>query len=334
MADPIRLRSKELEAVWSALSLRLLVRRAVVLCAAVVLLVCAPRPLWAADVKAPSAGVDGHPTQADAAVPQVPGDDIFGFTTPTDPGNPGDLSYFNENDGRLGKRNGRYGALDSKFALGYTFAENWWIGGAGFSAYNDSRNVDGLDNVQHLKFDGGSVELLHRIIERSAVNPFAVTLDVEPRWGRVDGLTGFESDSYSSAFKLFTDAVVVADRVYWAANLQYDVQRAQDPLLLNHWQYSAQVLVSSAVTYQISPQIFVGAEARFFLQSDKLNLTHEVGRALYVGPTLWLKITDQASFNITYQPQVYGRAASTPNLQLDLDNFERAQFRVKLNVSF
>ncbi len=37
-------------------------------------------------------------------VPQIPGDDIFGFTSPTDVGNPGDTMFVNENDGRTSKR--------------------------------------------------------------------------------------------------------------------------------------------------------------------------------------------------------------------------------------
>jgi hypothetical protein len=42
--------------------------------------------------------------RAEEEVAEVPGDDIFGFTSPTDAGKAGDLEYFNENDGRVGKR--------------------------------------------------------------------------------------------------------------------------------------------------------------------------------------------------------------------------------------
>jgi hypothetical protein len=65
--------------------------------------------------------------RAEKQVAEVPGDDIFGFTSPTAPGKAGDLEYFNENDGRVGKRQGTHGALDSKFALPYIFADNWWL---------------------------------------------------------------------------------------------------------------------------------------------------------------------------------------------------------------
>jgi hypothetical protein len=47
--------------------------------------------------------------EAKADVPEVPGDDIFGFTDPTDVGHPGDTTFANENDGRWGKRSGTTG---------------------------------------------------------------------------------------------------------------------------------------------------------------------------------------------------------------------------------
>ena len=94
------------------------------------------------------------------------------------------------------------------------------------------------------------------------------------------------------------------------------------------------MLISSALTWQAGANLFFGGEARFFTLSDNYTLSHEVGRALYIGPTALWKATDKIAFNVTYQPQVYGRALANPTQRLDLDNFERAQFRAKLNVSF
>jgi hypothetical protein len=268
-----------------------------------------------------------------APIPDVPGDDIFGFTSATDPGKVGDAQFFSENDGRAGKRNGRYAALNSKFAAGYTFVENWWIGLGFFGAYNRSVDVVGLTDVDHWTFDGLSIELLHRIIERSVANPFAVTLSIEPRWGRVDGVTGLRSDSYGVTYKFLTDAVVVPDKFYWAGNVQFTSQWAQDPLNTASLLGSSLLSVSSALSYQASTSVFLGAEARYFIASDTTTLSHEVGRALYIGPTLWWRLTEKAAINVTYQPQVYGRSVANPDRALDLDNFERAQFRMKLNVA-
>ena len=50
-------------------------------------------------------------------VAQVSADDIFGFTSQTDVGKPGDSGFANENDGRFGKRQGTYGALNTNMNL-------------------------------------------------------------------------------------------------------------------------------------------------------------------------------------------------------------------------
>ena len=272
--------------------------------------------------------------RAGKEVPDVPGGDIFGFTSPTDTGKPGDLAYSNENDGRIGKGQGVYGALDSKFAMAYTFADNWWLAGGFFTALHQSSHVTGLPDVDRIGFDGVSIELMHRIIERSSSNPIAATVSVEPRWGQIDSVTGLPSTSVGSTFKFFTDYVVIPDKLYWGGNLRYTIESAQDPL--NHRQstLSAQLLSSTAMTWQASPSLFFGGEIRLFLLSSNWALSHETGRALYIGPTMLWKVTDKVALNITFQPQVYGRSASHPGIALDLDNFERAQFRARLEVAF
>jgi hypothetical protein len=94
------------------------------------------------------------------------------------------------------------------------------------------------------------------------------------------------------------------------------------------------MLSSMAITWRASSSLFFGGEARLFTLSSNWTLSHEIGRALYLGPTMLWKATDKVALNVTFQPQVYGRSASNPGMRLDLDNFERAQFRAKLQVAF
>jgi hypothetical protein len=48
---------------------------------------------------------------------------------------------------------------------------------------------------------------------------------------------------------------------------------------------------------------------------------------------LW-RVTDKISINATLQPQIAGHAVGSPDPRLDLDNFERTQYRAKLAVGF
>ena len=291
-------------------------------------------PAFAAEPSSNEEAKKAAQSGAGKEVPQVPGDDIFGFTSQTDVGKPGDRGFANENDGRFGKRQGRYGALNTKYEFNRTVAENWWMAGSLFGAYYHARNVPDLADVNHLDFDGLSFEIEHRMVERSARNPFAVSVSVEPRWGRIDNVMGLLSNWYGAAFKLFVDAVVLPDKLYWAANLIWTPQRAQDPNNRSRWLDSSTGQASTALSYQISAQLFVGAEVRYLSAFDTIWLNHNIGNALYVGPTMLWKINEKVAFNATFQPQIVGRSITNPNLNLDLDNFERAQFRAKLAVSF
>lgn len=268
----------------------------------------------------------------DNSVPEVPGDEIFGFTSPTDVGNAGELGLANEFDGRLGKRDGSYRGYNSKTEFGYTFAENGWIGASAFGAWNRIRDVTGLADTSTQAFDGLSFELQYRLVRRSAGNPFAVSLAVEPRWARIDSTSGFRSGAYEADFKFLIDAVVVPGRVFWAANVHFGPQHAQDITDRSNWLNSSSTFLSTALTFQLSQSVFVGAEARHLASYHGAWLNDRAGYAVYVGPTMAWKITEKIVFNATWQPQVSGRSLINPGLRYDLDNFERAQFRAKLSL--
>ncbi len=285
-------------------------------------------------IQAWSEQLSGKTLADSTAVADVPGDDIFGFTSPTDIGNPGDKGFGNENDGRFGKRNGGYHALNSKYEFSRTLTGDWWIAGSFFGSYNYSRGAPGLDDVNRPAFDGLSFEIERRILKRSAQNPFAISISLEPRWARIDGTAGQASNSYGAAFKLFTDAVIVPDRLFWAANLQWTPQSAQDISARNTWLDSSSTPASMALTAQLSAKLFIGLETRYLSVFDGVWLNQNAGNALYVGPTLLWRITDPVVFNATIQPQVSGHAAGSPDRRLDLDNFERAQYRAKFAVTF
>ena len=272
--------------------------------------------------------------EARAEVPEVPGDDIFGFTTPTDVGNPGEKGFSNENDGRLGKRGGTYHALNAKYEISSTFAPDWWIAASLFAARTLSRQVPDLADVNRIAFDGVSFELEHRIVKRSATNPLAVSLSMEPRSARIDTVSGQPAQAINAAFKLFVDAVLVPDKVFWAFNTIWTPQRAEDPSDRGRWGSSSSILLSTAIAYQISAKLFVAAETRYLASFSTLFPRHEVGHAVYLGPAIWWKITDKVAFNTTFQPQITGRSTANPGLRLDLDNFEKAQFRAKVVIAF
>ena len=57
------------------------------------------------------------------------------------------------------------------------------------------------------------------------------------------------------------------------------------------------------------------------------------GEAVFVGPTLYAKLSDHFTISAAYSAQVSGHAVGVPR-QLDLDNFSRHQARLVVNYEF
>ncbi len=263
-------------------------------------------------------------------IPEVPGDDIFGFTSTTDTGDKGDIGFANELTGFGGKRGGSFTALSNKMEFSYTPAEDWWVAASAFVSYNRIKGVPDFLDVDTTQFEGLSTEIQYRLIKRTASNPFALAVAVEPAYAFVDLGTGRKSEAYGAAFKLLVDAVIVPDRIFWAANVVWAPVRSQDVDDRSIWMSSSASQLSTALTFQLSKSLFVGAE---IMQSAAYNgsfFNERAGYAYYLGPTLLWKITDKVVFNTTWQPQIAGRSTDNPVLIYDLDTFTRSQFRFKL----
>jgi hypothetical protein len=262
---------------------------------------------------------------------EIPGGDIFGFTSPTDVGSPGDRGIAFELSSRAGKGEGSYFSPTLKTQFGYTLANNLAVALSPWITAHRIRGVPDIDDRTSVDFDGVSGEISYRFVERTAVNPFAATISMEPRFARVDALTGERVSAYGNEVKLFMDAVLVPERLYGAVNLNYALatQKGFD----DKWADGSGTNVSGALTYQLTESVFAGLEGRYLTAFSGAFLNHLSGQAVFAGPTLLVKLSDSAALNFVWTPQVAGRAEDVRG-PLDLDNFERHQFRAKLSASF
>lgn len=291
-------------------------------------------PSLAADLKSPKAK-KAAPVPVEEPLADVPGDDIFGFTSPSDIGKPGESALALENDGRIGKRDGTYRVLTQKLQYSRTMTESLAFAVSVFGAYHNLKNVTVLpDNRNSYQFDGLSTELTYRTIERSARNPFGVTFSIEPRWGMRDPLSGAQAQSLGAEGKIFVDAAVIPDKLFWALNLNYS-HGAQDIMDgSGQMARSSSGNISTALTYAISPSFMLGAEAKYQNSFGDYFFKGEQGHAFFLGPTVFWKITETASLNAVFLPQVSGKAQANSHLSRDLDNYERSIFRLKFVSSF
>jgi len=269
---------------------------------------------------------------APEAAGEVPGGDIFGFTSATDVGNVGDKGLALENDGSYGRRDMRSRVLTQKLEFSRTFAPNWAYAASLFGAWSNIKNSTDYANRNTYNFDGMSMEVRHRFIERSATNPFAVTLAIEPRWARVDTVSGLNAGIYGADFKMQIDRAL-SEKVFWAINANFGTDRERDALDRS-WSSKSETKMSSALTYAvIDDKLFMGGEARWFQSWSQGFFGKLDGQALFVGPTIAYKASESVMLNAVFLPQIAGKARGF-NGPLDIDNYERANFRLKLAVGF
>jgi hypothetical protein len=314
-------------------------------------------PIIAADFprKAPvrptGAGDRCANVQPPKGTPEVPGGDIFGFTNPTDIGDPCQWSFASENTGLVGKRDGSFFALFSKSQMAYTYSENLAFAFSAFTAYTNWSNVGILQDtlasagagvmvtgLEKFQFDGLSGEVLLRLVTRSPGQPVALTVSMEPRWSRIDlgAVTGYPAQFYGNEFKLFLDAALT-ENLYAAMNVIYVLATQKYDIPDANWVDNSLTSVSAALTGRVHAAdttpvegVFLGVEGRLLSLFDGLALKRNLGNAFFVGPTLAIAFQGGSMLNFVWTPQVAGRAlpASAPG-PLDLDNFERHHFRVK-----
>jgi hypothetical protein len=279
----------------------------------------------------------------------VPAGDIFGILSPTDLGDACSFGFAAETTGRASKRDGHYVATTTKFQFTYTYSDQLSFAVSPFVSAFSWKNVEidrfalltsgiGIDrtSLSATDFDGFSADASWRLLMRSAGQPLSMTLSAEPRWFRRGPLTGFPADGKQIELKLFAD-IALSDSWFAAANVIYglgtECLRIQDAEVIK----ASALGLLGAVTWQPYKSeigtvegVFVGAEARYVTGYAGLALDTKVAEALFAGPTLAIGFKGGAMLNLVWSPQVWGRAqpASAPG-PLDLDTFERHQFRIK-----
>ena len=98
-------------------------------------------------------------------------------------------------------------------------------------------------------------------------------------------------------------------------------------------QRSSRLGFSGALAFQAFPNVFLGAEVRYLRAYEGLALQHFRGEAVFVGPTLYAKLSEQLGIAATFSTQVAGHSVNTPG-RIDLDNFSHSQARLKIFYEF
>jgi hypothetical protein len=195
----------------------------------------------------------------------------------------------------------------------------------------DISGVGGFTDRRYTAFGGFSADIRYRLLDRASA-PFGFAIGAEQHWDRSDDVTGAPVSQYGVDFVAAADWEVIPDRVVAAFNLLYQPDTTRSKLT-GTWSQESIAGVAMGLMAQIRSGIFVGGEARYLRQYDGFGLDTLAGQGFFVGPTVYVKLSERAWIAAAWSAQVAGHATAVAG-SLDLVNFERQQARLLFGVNF
>jgi hypothetical protein len=256
---------------------------------------------------------------------------LFAFMIGSDVGNAGEREFQSQTTGRFSKAGGIYRATGQEFELEFVPVPNFRIELGGTFATHDIFGVPGLADRNQFEGQGISLDLRYRLLDREK-DPFGLTLAAESRADRIDDTTAAPVRKYGTEFTLAFDRELIPDLSVVALNLIYQPEWTR-ALATGQTEQESTIGAAMAVMAQIRPGLFLGGEARYFRKYEGIGLDDFAGQALFVGPTVFLKLSDRSRLTANWSFQAWGRSAGSTGA-LDLVNFERHQARLVLGVNF
>jgi hypothetical protein len=256
---------------------------------------------------------------------------IFGFTQGADVGELGEKEIESQTIGRFGRGDGSYAALTSQLRAEFTPVANFRFEVGAFVDYHAVSNVPGLDDRSAFQFGGVVLEARYRLLNRRS-SPVGLTVGVEPRWVRVDDITGDLVSNLGAEFSIAMDKELVQNRLFAAVNVVYEPEWTYTFSSNMHQQQST-FTVSAAVTAQVREGIFFGVESHYVRGYDGIGLNSFAGDAWFVGPTAYLRLAENFAVSAAWSIQASGGAVGVPGA-LNLRDFEQHQARLRLEYTF
>jgi hypothetical protein len=257
---------------------------------------------------------------------------IFGFTLGSGIGLEGEKEVTVDAIGRFGKRDGSYGASETKYE--FEFTPNQFIQiefGALGSTHNIS-GVTGLDDRNQAALSGGFAEFRYLAIERTSNNPLAVTLAIEPTIRRIDETTGERVRNFEFETTVNADIELLRNRLFAGFNLLYEPEVTQTSL--GDTQREAKFGGSAALSLRVAPNVVLGGEVWYLRHYDAANLTALTGDTVLLGPTLFIQLTPKMFIQAAWNTQVWGREAANPGAFFNFEEFQRNRAKLKFAYEF
>jgi hypothetical protein len=262
---------------------------------------------------------------------EVDTEHLFGFTEGSDIGEAGERELESDTTFRSGKNSGAFNTTASEVEFKYTAFENFRISAAATLAYYDIGGVADMDDRRQGSLQSLSRNARYRVFNRESA-PFGMTVSFEPHWGFADETSGVPIRHFGWEGDLLFDRALVPGVLFGAMNVHMDTDRSETTAGSGAEQQPTLGLFF-ALAGQALPGVWIGGEARYLRAYQGAGLETFTGQALYLGPTLYARLSEKAWLSAAFDVQAGGRAVDTPGA-LDLVNFERYQANFRLGFDF
>jgi hypothetical protein len=297
----------------------------------IVVAALAAAPFFNAGGFTPARAQDSGQNFVSAAFNEIETKYIFGFTEGSGIGLQGEKEFSTETVGRFGKRDGRYAATETKLEYEFTPSQFFQIELGGLVASHNIRNVTDLENRNAFEFSGLFGEIRYLFLERGPNSPISGTISFEPNWRRIDETSGNQVTNYEFETKLALDMELIENRVFLGFNAIYEPEVTHS---MNEAMTRESTLgLSGAISFRPLPPLTIGAEVGYFRHYDGIALNQFTGEALFVGPTMFLKLSPKSFMTAAWATQVRGHAVGDPS-RLELEEFSRQRGKLKFAYEF
>jgi len=265
-----------------------------------------------------------HAQDAESSAPEaIDTEHIFGFAEGADIGEKGERELeitANGLDGKLGQ----YVGVLNETALRYVVTDGFRASVGLLSDYHAIADVPGLADLHSLNvFSGVSSEFRWKFLNRSSA-PLDLTLSFEPQWEHIDDTSGQNMQSYVLPVRLLADMALIPDKTFAALNLSYLPTFAHSG---GTWQQQNPFEIALAASTAIFGSGFLGVEIR---QSTLNQHGFFSGRALYFGPSLFVRLSSAIIIKVAWEAQIPAETGG----RNDLVNYERNQVRAQFAWNF
>ena len=246
-------------------------------------------------LSAQAAEKDGHKAN------ELDSEHIFGFTEGSDIGEKGEKEAEVEPLMRFGKRTGSYFATSTAFLYKYSLTDDFRVAPVFSLSSHSISGVTDLDDRHSFDFEGTGAEIRYRLLNREKA-PFGALFDKE----------------------------LIHDRLFGALNFGYEPAWTKVKAT-DESERSSALSMSGALSTVVRPGVVVGMELRYARDYDGIGLNTFVGDALFLGPSIMIKVSDKAFVSAAWNTQVAGHASGESG-SLNLTDFERNQIRLRFGV--